>query len=188
MRVTARLIVALQLLSGGVGLAQTEQPQLQSRVARAVARDLRIDVGDEAARLRIQVLASALQLPAQARIHVAAVHAVPGGNEWFLRMECGSRIECLPFEVALLARSAGELPASLSTQVPHAPGDGLAAPTVRAGQRVQLAEEVSGMRLSALGICLQAGGIGQKIRVRNLASGRVVLGRVRAAGRVAVED
>ena len=44
------------------------------------------------------------------------------------------------------------------------------------------------MHLSAPAICLQAGGMGQKIRVRNVSSGRVVLARVRTAGMVTVED
>jgi hypothetical protein len=189
MRTITSLLLSALVLCAGDGLAQTVG--LQVRVARAVAHDLGIDIQDSSTHFGMQILGSEVQLPEQARLHVAAVHAVPGSAAWLLRLECGSRLECLPFEVVLRAR--GQEPSGL----PSAPrrsssavlGNNLAAaPLVRAGQRVQLAEEVSGMRLSAPAVCLEAGSMGQRIRVRNVSSGRVVLARVRAAGQVAVED
>ena len=189
MRGTAPLLAAM-LVIGACGLAaEGTDSTLPSRVKQAVARDLGLK--DEAPRapMQLQILASGLRLSGDARLHVAAVHPA-GPDSWLLRMECGSRVECLPFEVVLRGRGGEDIVASPSEHSSQSPalGDALAPPVVRAGQRVQLAEEISGMHLSAPAVCLQAGGVGQKIRVRNSSSGRVVLARVRSAGHVVVED
>lgn len=178
----------LLLLCAPEALAET--PGLQAQVARAVAHDLGIEVPGSSARLELQILGPEVRLPGQARLHVEAVHDLPGGGVYLLRMECGSRLECLPFEVVLRSHGdeTGSTLVSPAKSSPVSSGNRATAPLVRAGQRVQLAEEVSGMRLSAVAVCLQSGGIGQRIRVRNVSSGRVVLARVRAAGQVAVED
>ncbi len=188
MRVVASLFVSALLLCAGNAPAQT--PQLQLQVARAVTHDLGIDTQPFNSQFGMQILGSQMQVPEQARLHVVAVQAaLEGGTRW-LRLECSSRLECLPFEVVLRARGrhatdsldSGARSSSLTSS------DRLAAPLVRAGQRVRLAEEISGMHLSARAVCLEAGSMGQRIRVRNMSSGRVVSARVRAAGQVTVAD
>ena len=176
-------LAAVTLLICAVALsAESSGPALERQVERTVMRELQLEPQDIAG---IRLLASELRLPDRPHLHVANIH--PGGeaNTWLLRMECASRVECLPFEVVLRTRRTPAYPGSS----PDAANSGSkSSSVVRSGQRVRVAEEISGMRLSTAGISLQAGSIGQKIRVRNLASGRVVLARVRAAGSVVVED
>jgi hypothetical protein len=189
MRIIASLGMGALLLLG-TGRAPGQSVQLQAQVARAITRDLGISLQEKSARLAVQILGAEVRVPSEARLHVAAVHAVAGGDTWLLRMACGSREECLPFEVMLRGRTqiavagagVGRASALPILSSPAGP------PLVRAGERVMLAEEVSGMRLSAPAVCLQAGSAGQRIRVRNVSSRRVVLARVRAAGQVVVEE
>jgi Chaperone for flagella basal body P-ring formation len=189
MRRRAGLMVSLLLLCVGAGFAQKTMPGLQSRLAQVVARDLGWELQESATPLRVKVLAPGLRLPDEVRLHVAAVHASGVADSWLLRMECSTRVECLPFEVVL--QSSGHQNPSVEAASVHsaAGAEGPLPPqVVRAGQRVRLAEEISGMRLSALAICLQPGGVGQRIRVRNLSSGRVVPARVRAGGELEAEE
>lgn len=188
MRTIAGLLLSALLLSAGQGLAQTAG--LKSHVGRAVARDLGIETEGSSAYFGVRILGSEVRVAEQSGLHVAAVHAVPEANLWLLRMECSSRPACLPFEVLLRARgqATANLPDTRTKPGSLDPGVRLATPLVRAGQRVELAEEGSGMRLSAPVVCLEAGRMGQRIRVRNVSSGRVVVARVRAAGQVTVEE
>ena len=188
MRRRVPLIIALALLGGCDLFAQLTGAALQSQVEHTIVRELGWKSHDPDTQLRIQILAPEVRLPDTARLHVAAVHPFGAAGTWLLRMECGRRVECVPFEVRLQMRGGDGSPVGVGS--PHAArdGDSLSPPLVRAGQRVQLSEETSAMHLSAPAICLQAGGMGQKIRVRNVSSGRVVLARVRAAGMVTVED
>jgi hypothetical protein len=190
MRAIGRAAVSALVLCSGLAMAQSTQPVTETRVAQAIARDLGAHTQDAMAQARIEILASALRMPQGAQLHVAAVHAFAGAKTWLLRLECGSRLECLPFEVALRLRGSdnGAGLALRHGSMLSTPLAQLSAPVVRSGEKVRLAEEVSGMRLSAPAVCLQSGSIGQKIRVRNVSSGRVVLARVRGAGRVAVEQ
>ncbi len=187
MRRTHLIMVAWLLCSRNIS-AQTAGPALQSRVERVIVRELGWNMSDPALQPRLQVLAPELRLPAEARLHVAAVHPCAGAGTWLLRLECSRRVECLPFEVRLQMRGQDNrsIPGAATDSLAE-PGNSLAPPVVRAGQRVLLSEEASGMHLSAPAICLQAGRLGQRIRVRNVASGRVVLARVGADG-VTVED
>ena len=188
MRRTALLIIIASSLCGRHVLAQVADTSLRSRVERTIARELGWKMPQSGMQLRLRVLAPELQLPEQARLHVAAVHAAGGAGTWLLRLECSRRVECLPFEVRLQMRGQDNrsIPGAATDSLAE-PGNSLAPPVVRAGQRVLLSEEASGMHLSAPAICLQAGRLGQRIRVRNVASGRVVLARVGADG-VTVED
>lgn len=180
MRTMATILVsALLLLCAAQGLGQTTVSQAQ--VWRAVARDVGIKEQES-----LEILGPEVRVPDQARLRVATVHAVSDGT-LLLRMECSSRTECLPFEVVLRRGSEQAGGAGAGSSSVPSPGRA-AAPLVRAGQRVELAEEVSGMRLCAPAVSLQTGAMGQRIRVRNVSSGRVVLARVRAAGQVVVEN
>ena len=189
MRTRASLLVCLFVLlcaAGGVG----QDVKLQAEVERAAARDLGINLQDLKGRLDLQILGSEVLVPEQARLHVNTVHPVSEAGPWLLRMECSSRVECLPFEVVLRTHdeAAARLLPTRAGSASASPGNAIGSAVVHAGQRVQLAEEVSGIHLSASAVCMQAGSMGQRIRVRNVSSGRVVLARVRAAGKVSVGD
>jgi len=153
-----------------------------------VARDLGLEA-DVARGLHLQLLTPGLSLSHDVRLRVADVRSGGTPDLWLLRMECGSRSDCMPFEVALRYRPAAPGgPLVRSQQKQPSAATEAHAPLVKPGQKVRLAEEVSGMRLSAPGICLQAGSLGQRIRVRNAASGRVVLARVSGSSNVMVEQ
>ena len=182
-------IVSVLLLGLCPGFAQGAVPVMPSQIAYVVARDLGWNLQDSSVPTTIRVLAPDLRLPPDAQVHVAAVFPSRTNGTWLLRMECSRRVECLPFGVALQGLGQMSPPVRAASEHFSAAADkGLLPLVVRAGQRVNLAEEISGMRLSVPAICLQAGRAGQRIRVRNLSSRRVVLARVRAAGEVAAED
>lgn len=63
----------------------------------------------------------------------------------------------------------------------------LSAPVVRAGERVTIVVKTAGISGSAPGEALQAGAVGQLIRVQNVDSRRVISARVTGPGAVAVE-
>jgi len=157
---------------------------LDARVERTLVRDLGVILQTSQ---ELRVLPSGLRLPDHIYLRVGGVHAAAAqANTWLVRLECESRVECVPFEVLLRMRT-GHSPA-FALPAPATDRAALSSSVVRPGQRVQLAEEISGIHLIASGICLQAGSLGQRIRVRNVATGRVVLARVRSSGAVAVED
>lgn len=60
-------------------------------------------------------------------------------------------------------------------------------PIVRVGAFVDIVFEAHGVFLTAQGLVLEPGGIGDTIRVRNVRSGVIVGGRVLGAARVAVD-
>lgn len=67
------------------------------------------------------------------------------------------------------------------------PIDALAAPVlVERGQQVTLAAAASGIAVRASGVALDGGGFGDRVRVRNTVSGRVIEGSVQADGTVTV--
>ena len=61
------------------------------------------------------------------------------------------------------------------------------APGVRAQDAVRLQIRVGGLRVTAAGLALQAGKIGQLIRVQNIDSKKTLLGRVIEQGLVEIE-
>jgi len=163
--------------------AQTAPAPLRSRVAQVVARDLGVEA-EQARGLDVQLLAPGLELSDDVGLRVADVRSGGKPNVWLLRLECDSRTRCLPFEVAMRA-SAFTAAKKLTTA--QQPGQH-AEPVVRPGQKVTLTEELSGLHLTTSGISLQTGSVGQRIRVRNAASGRVVVARVSDRTNVVVEQ
>jgi len=181
----------LLLLVGTAALVSTAvAATLQSRVEAAVFRDLGLEALGADSSLTARVLSSGVQVPDEAQLRVAAVHKASAANDWLLRLECDSRRSCLPFEVLLRSSAASEL-RILNEHAgigPPVVEPKLSMAVVSAGDRVQLTREMSGMRLTAPGVCLQRGSLGQRIRVRNTATGRVVFARVLAPGRARVEE
>ena len=189
----------LLLLVGGATADETVSRTLQARVAAAVYRDLGLDEARPGVELKVSALTAEFRLPRHAELHVSAVKRVGKSDSFVARVECQSKLDCLPFQVWLVSPPGVSLSASGRQAPPAIVGmasEGAAglsggphvAPLVRAGERVRVGEEISGMHLSAPAICLQPGSLGQTIRVRNTASGRVLRARVLAAGAVVVEE
>lgn len=59
---------------------------------------------------------------------------------------------------------------------------------VTRGVPIQLIFQEAGLTITAMGTPLQSGSIGEQIRVRNLDTGRIVLGTVQADGRIRIGD
>ncbi len=171
---------------------------LRDQVAAAVARDLesRFAVAPDPGDLRI--LDSRLSVPSNSELHVASVRVGNSPGSWMLRMECASRRDCLPFHVVLRMPVAGpreDLSARRRTSasellqpaVRKTNPKQLRSPVARSGDHVLLVEERSGLRIKVTAVCLESGGLGDQIRVRNLASKRVLLAMVAGKDLVRVE-
>jgi len=59
-------------------------------------------------------------------------------------------------------------------------------PVVHRGDDISMAVTTGTMSLLATGIALQDGGIGERIRVRNIESGKVVFGEILDAGTIRI--
>ena len=169
--------------------APAPERSLRAEVAQSVARYMGVEGESNRIAGDLQLLSVPLSGPATFHVVSAKPGLIP--HSWFLRLECTSRHECLPFEVMLRTADAGVIerlssrsrhPAILSASSPQR-----AAALARSGERVTLVEELSGMRLTVKAVCLEAGGLGDRIRVRNLATRRVLLATVAAKGEVRVE-
>ena len=166
---------------------------LRDQVAAAVARDLRSGLTGETDGSNLQVLNPSLSLPPSSHLHVASVRAGYSPGSWLLRLDCSSRRDCLPFHVLLRASATdlrGNLGAGLTAKLPGKGGPGQMqpkSPVAHSGDHVLLVEERSGLRLKVMAVCLQSGGLGDEIRVRNLATHRVLLATVAGKDLVRVE-
>jgi Chaperone for flagella basal body P-ring formation len=166
---------------------------LRDKVAAAVARDVPSSLAATPDVGNLQVLDPSLSLPSDADLHVTSVRAGYPPGSWLLRVECASRRDCLPFHVVLRTTRAGlressgtGLPATESRNgLPSQPQ--LKSLVARSGDHVLLVEERSGLRLKVAVVCLQSGGLGDQIRVRNLATQRVVVATVARKNLVRVE-
>ena len=119
------------------------------------------------------------------QLHVVSVENAAGSRAALVRLACDSSRDCLPFYA--LVRGA-KLPAlSPSKPVASLSGDHHPKPMLRAGDRVEIVEQLSGMNLHTKGVCLQPGSMGSKIRVRTLTSHRVLVATVAAPDLVKVE-
>lgn len=199
MRCTARLLTGLALMGASFASAgEFSGSDLQSRVATTVCRDLGFAGTCAEIDLKLQSLTPDFRLPVGASFYVSSVKSLAGPNAFMVRVECSPIKDCVPFHVLLSGKTAtpvkaGGVPDLLHEQlvaihtrlgigpqaIPH---------LVRSGQRVRVQEELSGMRLSVPAVCLQPGAMGQKIRVRNVATGKVLIARVLSAQQLVVEE
>ena len=168
-------------------------PTLRQQVLASVASTLHLDRSDLADNLRV------LRQPflLSDRAHLRVVSIKPAGESlWFLRLDCDSRHDCLPFYALL--RSTGINPPilrRLSTnpdsqmRADVAKRDRQSTPALleHSGDRVEVIEELSGMQLKTRAVCLQSGSLGDRIRVRTLATHRVLLATVAGDKLVRVE-
>ena len=194
------LLVTLVLwcgVHGGVAAELSAVPSrsspLQDKVAAAVARDVHFGLAAAVDLGNLQVLDPLLTLPSDSKLRVTSVRAGYAPGSWLLRMECASRRDCLPFHVALRAPGAAKHESSGDALTAKASGKGhpgqpqTNSTVARSGDHVLLVEERSGMRLKVTAVCLQSGGLGDQIRVRNLATQRVLVATVAGKNLVRVE-
>jgi hypothetical protein len=117
---------------------------------------------------------------------------------------CEHPSDCVPFAVRL----PHELTSAMTSEMAHQPsapraaragpyssasaGAGIgaraAAPLVRAGQKAILVWDQDGIRMVVAAVCIDAGGINEMVRVRIVASGRILEARVSGAGTVQVRS
>ena len=206
MRRCSAILVLVVMLSGVERCRSAELPvrklasssALQRKVAAAVARDLQSGLISESSGSNLQVLSPPLSVPAGAELHVTSVRVGYSPGSWLLRMDCSSRRDCLPFHVILHSPAASlrdgsgtDLAVHGSAQEqstrPAVKSKQLRSPLARSGDHVLLVEERSGMRLKVTAVCLESGGLGDEIRVRNLATRRVLLATVAGKDLVRVE-
>ena len=177
---------------------QSSFSDLRQKVAAAIARDLQLDLPNDSPGNNLQVLAHTPSVPSGSELHVTSVRAGYSPGSWLLRLDCSSRRDCLPFHVVLHSPGANlheGLVAGLTTSAsgrnqpirPKAKPKPLRSPMARGGDHVLLVEERSGMRLKVTVVCLESGGLGDEIRVRNLATRRVLLATVAGKDLVRVE-
>jgi len=180
-------------VAAGPLAAPAGRSELRDKVAAAVARDLSSSLAAVPDAGNLQVLDPLLSLPSDSQLHVTSVRAGYFPGSWLLRLDCASRRDCLPFHVVLRAPGA-DVRDSIGTGFDaKALGKGqlsqprAKSPVARSGDRVLLVEERSGMRLKVTAVCLQSGGLGDQIRVRNLATQRVLVATVAGKNLVRVE-
>jgi hypothetical protein len=178
-------------------LAPVSASALQQKVAAAIARDLQSDTADATTGSSLQVLAPSLSVPPDSELHVVSVRAGYSPGSWLLRMDCSSRRDCLPFHVVLYSPATsvrnpryGNIVKALPQANDHtfAIKPSLSRPPLtRSGDHVLLVEERPGMRLRVTAVCLESGTLGDEIRVRNLATHRVLMATIASKDQVRVE-
>ena len=189
-------LLVFALAAGPCAPAQTQATTLQQKAAAAVARGLGIAIGPEQIERNLKLLGSPGSLPAGASLHLVSAKPGLSPGTWLLRLDCVWRPDCLPFHAVLRTSDIS---------VPIAPGGQLVSPGLtvgpkshnrpgpsvallaRSGDRVNLVEELSGMRLRVKAVCLQSGELGDRIRVQNLATHRILLATIAGKDLVRVE-
>ena len=140
---------------------------------------------------KLQVLAPFTALPAGATVHVVSARQGFGAGTWLLRLDCDSRRECLPFHAVLRTAQFDQPPSRLHQPAgfrgsPETRGVSRT-PLVRSGNAVELVEQLPGVRLRVHVVCLQSGGLGDRIRVENRETHRVISATVAGRDLVRVE-
>jgi hypothetical protein len=178
--------------------ALSDAMAVQQQAAAAVARGLRTDASPEQIESNLRLLGSPPSLPSGSTLRLVSAKAGFTPGSWLLRLDCSSRRDCLPFyavlgpgdadaNVANPQDSKRSWPGLTGALKPPARAGPRTAPVARSGDRVSLVEELSGMRLQVKVVCLQSGGLGDRIRVQNLATHRVLLATIAGKDLVRVE-
>ncbi len=195
--VFAATAILVLLLTPGAARSAMAQPLAASfhhTLAAVVGRDLGLP-GDSLDAAHLKSMTAIGALPAADDLYVESLRSGFTTDSWLLRLACRPATECLPFHVVLyragwhppekdaVPGNAASLPQPRS-QPPHGARP---TPLVRPGDAVQLIEERPGLRLVTRAVCLERGGIGDAIRVRNLATHQVRAAIVVDKDRVRVE-
>lgn len=102
----------------------------------------------------------------------------PALKSRILFLRCDPPNQCLPFVVRAPAfRPPQEIPKQIKAGRASRPRAGFASrkPVLRAGQKTSLIWEEGGIRITVPVICLDAGGVGEQIRVRAARQGGTVI-------------
>ncbi len=155
---------------------------LQQEIRDALVRDLRLDPLQPAAS-HLQILRPASAFQAGTRLRVVAITKAQAQPGWMVRMDCERRQDCLPFYVLLAADAIaleGKSPPAVrkTLAITASQAAGAEAPLKKMGDRVRLIEEISGLHLQTVAVCLQPGRPGETIRVRNLSTKRVIMAKL----------
>jgi hypothetical protein len=194
----ARGLLVMVVIAGWAALPQIvlalpSPSPIQQQAAEAVVRDMRLESESSVVERNLEVLAPFTSLPAGAALHVVSARAGFTVGTWLLRLDCASRRDCLPFHAVLrmpesdrLVLPGGgpvtaKLPAIAVTRQLNP------AALARRGAQAELVEELPGVRLRAKVVCLESGGLGDRIRVQNRTTHRVLLATVAGPDLVKVE-
>jgi len=145
------------------------------------------------------------RVPKDSPLELARMAWNPAQTSWEISARCVRPADCVPFLVRLrgqgpLAETEGSIPGSASTIAQRkllgkawvrplhgpAPGREHVRPLVRAGETATLSWDEAGIRLIVTVVCLEPGGMGERVRVRSLHGGRVVRAVVVSAGQLRV--
>lgn len=185
------LVLAALAVMAQMAWALPSPSPIQQQAAEAVVRDMRLGSGSTLVGQNLEVLAPFTSLPAGAAVHVVSARPGFSAGTWMLRLDCASRRDCLPFHAVLrmpesdrLVRPDGDPGAKLPS-IQRGRQSGLST-VARRGTQMELVEELPGVRLRATVVCLESGGLGDRIRVENRTSHRVLLATVAGPGVVKV--
>ncbi|MFZ0311069.1 MAG: flagella basal body P-ring formation protein FlgA [Candidatus Korobacteraceae bacterium] len=177
------VLVALAAMAQMVWALPKPSP-LQQQAAEAVVRDMKLESESTLVEQNLEVLAPFTSLPAGSALHVISARAGFTPGTWILRLDCALRRDCLPFHAVLRLPEGERLLSpdggSLTAKLPTIPAGRVSGPgaLVRRGAQMELVEELPGVRLRATVVCLESGGLGDRIRVENRDTHRVVLATV----------
>jgi len=176
-------MMAAAAIQIGVPQAQANTTGTAEQTEHAIARAFSMREGFAGGELTIKILRA--PMPANVQLHVVSMQNAPGSQAVLLRLACNDSRDCLPFYAVVRGTKLPALPQSGSLAAPSV--NPPAKPLVRAGDRVEIVEQLSGMNLRSRGVCLQAGSIGNRIRVSTLTNHRIVLATIATANLVKVE-
>lgn len=156
----------------------------RQQVVLAVARDLNLDPG--LVEKQLQLLAPPHEVPSDIRVVSAKRDLFR--SRWLIRLGCRRSQNVLPFDVVL---NAPELDLAVSARRWVAVSGGTSeklpvtgrselhnAAVVHKGEKVEMVEEFGQVKLVAKAVSLDAGAVGDRVRVRNASSHRLVMATV----------
>ena len=161
-----------------------DNSSVRGKVAAAIVRAMPSSAAALQDAANLGVLDPLLTLPSHAELRVTSVRSGYDAKSRLVRLECASPRDCLPFHVVV--RGTGFDPGKSTGKAEPNPA-GTKSPVARSGDYVLLVEERSGMRLKVTAVCLQSGAVGDHIRVRNLATQRILVAMIAGKNLVRVE-
>jgi Chaperone for flagella basal body P-ring formation len=150
---------------------------VEQHIAEAIARDLHLELPPNA---RLQVLIPLTILPANVEVRVVSLKPAFTPATWLVRLACAPSRDCLPFHALLSGcHPTGSLAGTSAVFGPHsatgaARSAAVAGWVTTSGERVELTGGDSQITVKVKAVCLEAGRLGDTVRVRALGSNRIV--------------
>ena len=182
-------VLLFAVLTVPVVHATNPSAALQEKTVEAIARAMHLTPTPELTSA-VHLLRPVSPFPDGTDLRVMAVIPAGARDGWFVRLGCERRRDCIPYFALLHAsgettfREHQGLRSAQPNDAPRLPKEDV---QERVGDRVEVVEEVSGIHFKAHAVCLQAGSLGDRIRVRNLATRRVLTGTIAGESLVRVE-